>query len=86
MPGQSELSVFKSACTEQTYPNPENMFHLEILGLRLAIQLHDFPKRGTVVLRVVGVNQHPSCTPPETHALGCGRLAFFPTGIYTNSD
>ena len=57
------------------------MLHLEILGLRLAIQLHDFSKRGIVVLGVVCINQHATSTPPQVHALGRGRLAFFPAGI-----
>jgi hypothetical protein len=39
-----------------THSDPEDMFHLEILGSCLAIQLHDIPERCIVVLGIVGVD------------------------------
>jgi hypothetical protein len=39
-----------------TYSDPEDMFHVEILGSCLAIQLHHIPERCIVVLGIVGVD------------------------------
>lgn len=37
-----------------------------------------------MVLGVVRVDQHPACTSPKVHALGCGCFAFLPAGICAN--
>lgn len=65
----------------RTYPDPENVFHLEIFRLRLAIQLHDLAKRRMAVLRVVGRNQVATGASPKVVALRWSCLAFFPAGV-----
>lgn len=57
------------------------MFHLEILGSRFKVLLHDLSKGRYEKFCVVRLNQDSASHTPKIHALSGRRFAFLPAGI-----
>ena len=57
------------------------MFHLEILGARVTILLHDLPDARALEANIVRMGQHATSDSPQIYTLSRCRLSLLPAGV-----